>query len=76
MNLMHRRFLSGEVVVVESYLAPVDFEIQSTRGERRTIRLGTWLLGITVVDQTMWEQVQSGTLDGFSIQGHATKTPL
>lgn len=62
--------LTGKIVVLESYIAPVDFLLN---GE--TIRAGTWLLAVRIVDDTLWESVKKGDFTGFSIGGDAIRLP-
>ena len=57
--------------VLESYIAPVDFVING-----HTVKEGTWLLMVRVVDEDLWEKVKNGELNAFSIGGVATATSL
>lgn len=70
-GLQHKAFVNDRVKLVESYLAPVDFELNGS-----TIKRGTWLIAVKVLDDELWRQMQSGELSGFSIAGFATRTPL
>ncbi|MCP4678729.1 MAG: hypothetical protein GY854_25110 [Deltaproteobacteria bacterium] len=70
LGLMHRFRVDGQVKILESYLAPVDFEIAGTR-----IRQGTWLLAVRILSDELWEQVKDGVLTGFSIGGSARGIP-
>lgn len=66
-GLMHERALSrAKVRVLESYIAPVDMDI-----EGRFVKKGTWLLGARIVDDMLWESVKAGTFTGWSIEGTA-----
>ena len=58
------------ILPLESYIAPVDFEINGQKVKR-----GTWLLRVRVLDAEIWDKVKSGRLTGFSIGGSAIKTP-
>lgn len=66
----------GEIVtekqmkILESYVAPADFEMDSN-----TVTAGTWLLGIRVVDDDLWAGIKKGEFTGFSIGGHAFRKP-
>jgi len=64
-GVMHRDF-SKKLEVVESYIAPVDFEING-----RKIVKGTWMLAFRILDDDTWEDVKKGVLRGFSIGGVA-----
>ena len=70
LGLMHRMRVDGQVKVLESYLAPVDFELAGT-----AIKKGTWLLGVRVLADGLWDQVKTGALTGFSIGGSARRVP-
>ncbi len=70
LGLMHRLAVNDQVKVLESYLAPVDFDIGGVR-----VRKGTWLLGVRVLSDALWAQVKDGTLTGFSIGGSARRVP-
>jgi DNA adenine methylase len=66
---MHREILGEQVKILESYLAPAEFEADGTR-----IKKGTWLLAVRVADDELWRQVKAGELTGFSIGGSAIRT--
>jgi len=68
-GLMHKT-ITPAVLPLESYLAPVEFKI----GEQ-TVKKGTWLLRVRVLDDAIWKNVKSGKLTGFSIGGSAIRTP-
>lgn len=51
--------------VVESYVAPVDLEIDSEK-----IAKGTWVL-VTKATDDMWESIQKGEFTGYSLAGSA-----
>jgi DNA adenine methylase len=67
---MHRLAVNDQVTVLESYVAPVDFEIAGV-----PVKKGTWLLGVRVLSDELWEQVKDGKLTGFSIGGSARRVP-
>ena len=69
LGLMHREILGEQVKILESYLAPADFEVDGTR-----IKKGTWLLAVRIVDDELWRQIKAGDLTGFSIGGSALRT--
>jgi DNA adenine methylase len=70
LGLMHQVRVNDQVKILESYLAPVDFELGGV-----AVKKGTWLLGVHVVSDELWGQVKDGTLSGFSIGGTARKVP-
>lgn len=57
--------------IVESYIAPIDFEYNSTM-----IIKGSWLVVIQVYDQAVWDAIKSGDINGISISATATITNL
>jgi hypothetical protein len=69
LGLMHREILGDQVKILESYLAPVEFELDGTR-----VRKGTWMLAVRVLDDELWKQVKAGELTGFSIGGSAVRS--
>jgi hypothetical protein len=69
-GVMHQA-LSKDVRILESFIAPVKFEISS-----RSIRKGTWLLATRVLSDDLWKAVKDGTFGGYSIGGSAIRTPV
>jgi len=72
-DLMHswRPLRQEQVQVLESYLAPVDFDIDGA-----SVIKGTWLLALRVLDDALWEAVKAGALGAYSIGGTANSDPL
>ncbi len=68
LGVMHRFRVNGDVKILESYLAPADFELGG-----QNIRRGTWLLAVRILSDELWEQVKDGELAGFSIGGSARR---
>ncbi|MCY8065065.1 XkdF-like putative serine protease domain-containing protein [Bacillus spizizenii] len=58
-------FRGGVGEVVESYVAPADFEMN---GE--TIKKGSWVL-VTKASEEIWEQIKKGEITGYSMAGTA-----
>ncbi|PAC82338.1 phage portal protein [Bacillus sp. 7788] len=58
-------FQGGVGEVVESYIAPSDFEMG---GE--VIKKGSWVL-VTKASDEIWEQIQKGEITGYSMAGTA-----
>lgn len=58
-------FEAGVGEVVESYIAPADFDID---GE--TIKKGTWLM-VTKASDEVWESIKKGEITGYSMAGTA-----
>jgi site-specific DNA-adenine methylase len=67
-GLMHQGYVNDKVKIIESYLAPVDFEIAGAR-----VKKGTWLLAVHVLDDELWELIKSGELTGLSMGGSARR---
>jgi len=68
-GLMHKKIVK-DVVVLESFIAPVDFEAGGQQ-----VKKGTWLVRVRVLDNVIWKKVKSGELTGFSIGGSAVRKP-
>jgi hypothetical protein len=58
-------FEAGAGEVVESYVAPADFEL-----EGQTITKGSWVL-VTKASEDVWEKIQKGEITGYSMAGTA-----
>ncbi|MEK4388184.1 XkdF-like putative serine protease domain-containing protein [Bacillus sp. FSL M7-1004] len=58
-------FQGGVGEVVESYVAPADFEMN---GE--TIKKGSWVL-VTKASEEVWEEIKKGEITGYSMAGIA-----
>jgi len=69
---MHSKMLAEkQALVLESYVAPVEFTMGS-----RVVKKGTWLLKLYVEDDDLWEKIDEGSYTGFSIQGLADAETL
>lgn len=66
----HSAIVTGKLKILESYVAPVDFAVGT-----ETVKAGTWLLAIRVVDDGLWTAVKAGSFTGFSIGGTAIRQP-
>ncbi|MBU2177563.1 MAG: hypothetical protein KJ556_20925 [Gammaproteobacteria bacterium] len=53
---------------VESYLAPVDFELGG-----QPVRKGSWVLGVHAGNPQTWQAIKSGELSGLSMFGLAQR---
>lgn len=56
------------IEVVESYVAPADFDLAG-----QTVRKGSWVVGLRFLDAQLWNQAKSGALTGVSIGGRAIR---
>lgn len=62
MGLQHEQ--EADAVVVESYIAPVDFPLGL--GE---VRKGDWVLVSLVINDQIWKDIKSGQLTAYSPGG-------
>lgn len=58
-------FVAGAGELVESYIAPADFEINGV-----SIQKGTWVIATKATDD-IWDKIQSGEITGYSMAGEA-----
>lgn len=68
-GFMHVEF-SRKIAVVESYMAPVSFEMNG-----RMVIKGTWMMTMKVFDDEVWALVKAGKITGFSIGGRGKSIP-
>ncbi|MEH6967894.1 XkdF-like putative serine protease domain-containing protein [Bacillus velezensis] len=61
----NHNFEGGAGEVVESYVAPDDFEIGNA-----VIRKGSWVL-VTKASDEVWDQIKAGIITGYSMAGTA-----
>lgn len=67
-GLMHESVVNEKVKIVESYIAPADFQMGD-----QLIKAGTWMMVDHILDDALWDQVKTGGLTGFSIGGTALR---
>ena len=65
-GLQHRE--KGPVEIVESYVAPADFQINGQK-----VAKGSWVMTVKVHDNATWKQVKTGKYTGFSVGGMAIR---
>jgi hypothetical protein len=68
LGFMHRQLLGQGAKLLESYIAPVDFVLDG-----QTVKAGTWLMAIRIIDDALWEDVKAGRMTGLSIGGSAVR---
>lgn len=68
-GFMHVEF-NRKLAVVESYCAPVDFELNG-----RKVVQGTWVMSMKVFDDEVWNLVKAKKINGFSIGGRSKMRP-
>lgn len=66
LGLQHSTFPKGKLALVESYLAPMNFVLGS-----KTVKQGSWIMTVKVLDSALWKKVKDGKITGFSIGGRA-----
>jgi len=66
----HSEIVTGKLVILESWVAPTEFALGD-----ETVKDGTWLMGIRVVDDALWSSTKKGDFTGFSIGGIAYREP-
>lgn len=71
LGLQHKEIVNGKLKLLETFIAPVPFEID---GEK--VKKGTWLMKERVVDDQIWSDVKKGLITGFSIGGSAIRKPI
>jgi hypothetical protein len=69
-GLMHQRKINEKAQVIESFLAPCNFDLGGQK-----VKVGTWCMAMRVLDKAIWDEVKTGKYTGFSIGGSAQRTP-
>lgn len=69
-DVQHSGVAKADIVPVESFIAPADFEIGGHQ-----VRKGAWVLGASVGDSE-WKRVEKGELTGWSITGSAIREAI
>lgn len=67
----HKELVNGKLVLLENFIAPVDFEVDG-----QMVKAGSWLMKERVVDSELWEAVKKGEYTGYSIGGSAVRQPV
>lgn len=60
-----------QATVLESYIAPVDFPL----GNGQVLK-GDWVGAVRIDDQGVWDKIQSGEYQGFSVGGLGTRQEI
>jgi len=68
LGVYHTEENKGRLAILENFLAPVTF----TLGEREVVE-GTWLMGIRVMDDSLWSKIKNGDITGLSIFGRSRR---
>lgn len=68
-----------EAATVESYVAPVDFEMEAPDGSTHKVLKGAWVMGIHIADRATWDRCSKADhpepLTGVSIGGTGVRIP-
>lgn len=72
-GFMHAELVEG-AKVVESYLAPCDFTVETADGEE-TVKKGSWVLAMKWPEE-VWTKIEKGELTGYSVGGTGVRLPL
>lgn len=74
-GVFHEDLLSSsEARVVDSFVAPCDIILTELDGTQYNIKKGTWLLGIEILDNLVWDAIEKGFITGLSIEGIGVRT--
>jgi DNA adenine methylase len=65
LGLQHKDF-KKRFELLESYTAPQELVIKN-----KTIKEGSWIMTVKVLDSKIWQKVKEGKITGFSIHGKA-----
>ena len=69
---VYHLYETQDAVVTQSYLAPIDMNIEDANGDERVIKAGSWLqewfFPETDVGEVLWNKVKDGELTGISVQ--------
>lgn len=71
LGLQHAQFPKGKLALVESYVAPNGIVLGA-----KTVKQGSWIMTVKVLDADLWKKVKDGKIKGFSIGGKAKVVPL
>lgn len=69
-GLLHKGQVTEDIRPVESYIAPLGFAMG-----QQDVPAGAWVLGVHIANESVWKQVESGELNGFSIHGWGKRRP-
>lgn len=71
-GLQHQMYINESVKILQTFIAPVDFKLES--GE--FVKKGSWVMGVRVLEDKLWNAVKSGKITGFSIGGRGIRAPI
>lgn len=65
-----------KTALVESWLAPVDFDWPTPDGSSYHVTEGSWIVTTKFFDDDLWARVRSGEFRAYSIRGLGKRRPL
>jgi hypothetical protein len=65
LGVQHKDF-KPKFQILESYVAPVTFVLGN-----RTVKEGSWIVTVKVLNADIWKKIKNGSIKGFSIGGKA-----
>ena len=65
-----------DAVIVESYIVKNDSWFRNGDNQDEYIPKGSWVVGMKILDDKVWEGVLDGTYNSFSIGGFGVSTPI
>ena len=71
-GLQHKQYINDKIKILESYVAPADI----TLSDGTVIKDGSWVMGVRVLDNKIWNAVKAGKITGFSIGGRGIRAPI
>jgi len=76
-DLQHVEDVPADYVqVVESYLAPLDFDWVLPDNTSKHIAKGSWIVASYFANEPLWRQVKSGRIKSYSIYGRGRRIPI
>lgn len=70
-DIQHNYEKFEKAEIVESWIAPADFEIGKEK-----IKKGTWLMTVEIADPEVWSAVEKGEITGFSMGGRGVYSEM
>jgi site-specific DNA-adenine methylase len=75
-DLYRGRFLpKSKIQILESTIVRWPGTMTDPQGKQQKIRKGTWLLGLKIHDDQIWQKILRGEITGLSIGGTAVRAP-
>jgi DNA adenine methylase len=65
----------SKIQILESTIVRWPGEMTDPSGRKQKIHAGTWLLGLKIHDDRIWEKIMRGEITGLSIGGTAVRSP-